>query len=138
MKWSILFTALSAMSFVISGVYWIKAASVSFPTEIDLGVLGGPEPAWIGALRRSATRNSRAALFAAIGAAFACAASAVEVWSALAPDPKKSSPGPPPTLGSAAVSGTRIIVWCCGGPADNADDFAIARDWHAFDPLRLQ
>jgi hypothetical protein len=26
----------------------------------------------------------------------------------------KARPGPPATLGSVAVPGTRIIVWCCG------------------------
>src|SRR5215831_4361017 len=85
---SIVLTAISAISFLISGVCWITAASVKFPTEVDLGVLGGPEPAWVQALRRNARRNSAAAWFAAIGAFFAFAASALEVVSALlAPDP---------------------------------------------------
>jgi hypothetical protein len=81
--WSIFLTAISAISFFISGACWIRAASVEFPTEIDLGELGGPEPVWVGALKRNATWNRRAAFFAGIGAVFACLASALAVASAL-------------------------------------------------------
>jgi hypothetical protein len=50
----------------------------------------------------------------------------------------KARPGPPATLGSVAVPGTRIIVWCCGhqvepDPAEMAARYGAETsmlDWH--------
>ncbi len=72
---------ISAISFLLSAVCWIKAASVKHPNRIELGRLGDVEEPrdWFWAYRRATTWNSRAAWFAAIGAISACAAEAVEI-----------------------------------------------------------
>jgi hypothetical protein len=69
---SIMLTAgsISALSFLLSAVCWIKAASVKHPNLIDLGVIGGVEEPrdWFWAYRRATTWNSRVAWLAASGA----------------------------------------------------------------------
>jgi hypothetical protein len=74
--------SISAISFLLSGVCWITAASVKHPNFIDLGVIGDPtEPKdWFWAYRRANTWNSRAAWCAAVGAIFACVVQVVEVF----------------------------------------------------------
>jgi hypothetical protein len=72
---------ISAISFVVSAICWIRAASIKHPNRIDLGVIGSDEEPedWFRAYRRATAWNARAAWFAAVGAIGACAVEVIEI-----------------------------------------------------------
>ena len=72
----IILTALSSETFFLSGLCWVRGATVELPPAIK-------DPEWSRAFRLNATWNRRAAWFAGFGVIFASLASVVAVASVL-------------------------------------------------------